>query len=324
MQVKVFKYIAFCIGFSVIFTGLYGQSDSDKAIREAKTQTANIASKPEKLPDTLNWKKGGSVALNFSQTYLSNWSAGGEPMIAFNSTLNLFANYKKNKFIWENYAFFAYGLVKKDDRKATKNDDQINVSSRVGYQMSKNWYYTASVLGKTQFTSGYKYSSTDTVRISDFFAPAYLYVSLGLDYKPNDKFSALISPLMGKGTFVRSDNEIVKRSAGLTDDLIADGKKSRYEFGGGMIFLLKGDTFAKRVTYYSQLELFTNYLKNPQNVDVSWDFQLRFALTKFISANLRLNMVYDDDQKATDSSGNVIGPKLQVKEYFEIGVFYNF
>lgn len=310
--------------FCILTSALHAQADGDKQIRDAQTQTSKIASDPKKLPDSLTWKKGGSASLNFSQTSFSNWSGGGEPMLAFNSALTLFANYKKNKLVWENYTFMAYGLMKKNDYKATKNDDQINVSSRLGYKMTKNWYYSASFLGKTQFAPGYKYSATDTTRTSDFFAPAYLYLSLGLDYKPNDNFSMLVSPLMGKATLVRSDDPIVKSSAGLTPELIADGKRSRYEFGGGIVFNLKGSAFTKRVTYITQLELFSNYLAKPQNVDVAWDFQLRLALTKFISAGLRLNMIYDDDQIAVDDKGNSLGPKLQVKEFFEIGLFYDF
>jgi len=47
---------------------------------------------------------------------------------------------------------------------------------------------------------GYKYddaASTKT-KISDLFAPAYLLLALGLDYKPSDHFSAFIAPLTGK------------------------------------------------------------------------------------------------------------------------------
>lgn len=306
----------------------------DKNIRDAKSTVANaIKSDPKKLPDSLVWKKGGSVSLNFSQISFSNWSGGGEKQIALNSTLNLFANYRKNKLIWENNVFFAYGTLKKENMiKATKNDDQINIGSRMGYQMAKNWYYSAAFLGKSQFAPGYKYSSTDTTRVSDFLAPAYLYFSLGLDYKPSSSFSMLVSPIMGKATLVRSDDQNVMRSAGLSDDIINKGKHSRYEFGGGVVFSLNGNFFEKRVTYTTQLELFSNYLNNPQNIDVNWDFQFRMALTKHIAASVRLNMIYDDDQKIItkekqpDNSLKDVthGAKLQIKQFFEIGLFYAF
>ncbi len=313
---------------------LPAQAQADKtAIKSAaSTAATGVGRDAKKLPDSLKWKKGGDISLNFSQTSLTNWAAGGENSLALSSSANLFANYKKDKAIWENYAFLAYGIIKAGDRKSVKNSDQINIGSRVGYQMAKNWYYTAALLGKTQFATGYKYSSTDTTYISNFLAPAYMYLSLGLDYKPSSKFSISFAPAMGKATFVRSNDPVVLSSSGITQDLIDKGKKSRYEFGGGIVFNLNGDFFSKKVTYISQLELFSNYLEDPQNVDVVWDFQFRIALTKFVSAGVRLNMIYDDNQKTfkkelqSDGSYKEMphGAKLQVKEYFEIGLFYAF
>ncbi|MDR1156121.1 MAG: DUF3078 domain-containing protein [Bacteroidales bacterium] len=313
---------------------LSAQAQADKAAIKgaAATATTGVGRDAKKLPDTLKWKKGGDISLNFSQTTLTNWTAGGENSLSLSSSANLFANYKKNKIIWENYAFFAYGIIKAGDRKSVKNSDQINIGSRIGYQMAKSWYYTAAMLGKTQFAPGYKYTSTDTIRISNFLAPAYLYLSLGLDYKPSGKVSISFAPAMGKATFVRFDDPVILSSSGITQDLIDQGKKARYEFGGGIVFNLNGNFFSKKVTYISQLELFSNYLEKPQNVDVVWDFQFRIAITKFVAANVRLNMIYDDNQKTfrkepqPDGSSKDMphGAKLQVKEYFEIGLFYVF
>ena len=312
---------------------LQAQTDRD-AIRGAAATASGggIGNDAQKLPDdSLKWKKGGDISVNFSQTHLWNWSAGGEPSLSFGSSSNLFANYKKEKIIWENYAFMAYGIIKAGDREAVKNSDQFNIGSRAGYQMANNWYYTVAMLGKTQFAPGYKYSSTDTIKNSDFLAPAYLFLSLGLDYKPSSRLSVSFAPAMGKATFVNSKDTVVVVSAGISyDDYKKNGKRSRYEFGGGIVFNLNGSFFEKKVTYNSQLELFTNYLDKPQNVDVVWDFQFRIALSKLVSAGVRLNMIYYDNQKTLketknpDGSPQYGGAQLQVKEYFEIGLFYGF
>ncbi|MDR1672806.1 MAG: DUF3078 domain-containing protein [Bacteroidales bacterium] len=306
----------------------------DKNIRDASGIAANaIKSDPGKHPDTVRWKLGGNASLNFSQTWLSNWAAGGEKTLTLNSTANLFANYKKGKFFWENNVALAYGIIKKSSYKSVKNDDKINVGSRIGYQMAKNWYYSAVFLGKTQFSTGYKYTSKDTTRISDFLAPAYFYLSLGLDYKPFPSFSIHFSPIMGKTTLVRSNDGTVLKTSGLSDDLIAKGKHTRYEFGGGTVFHLAGSLLSKKVTYNTQLELFSNYLEEPECIDVIWDFMFRIALTKYVSSGIRINMIYDDNQKTVvkekDPDTGTIkdvshGAKLQVKEFFEIGFFYAF
>jgi len=313
---------------SVISFPAHAQEVRDVVKGAAATAATGVGRSAEKLPDTLKWKKGGDVSLNFSQISFSHWAAGGENSMALSSSSNLFANYKKNKMIWENYAFMAYGVVKAGDRPSVKNNDQINIGSRVGYQMATNWFYTAALLGKTQFAPGYRYSSTDTIYTSNFLAPAYLFLSLGLDYKPSSNLSISFSPAMGKATYVRSNDPAVLLASGIKQESIDDGKQSRYEFGGGIVFNINGSYFSKRVTYSSQLELFSNYFDKPQNMDVVWDFQFRVALSRYVASGIRLNMMYYDNQKiiTKDAQGELVvhGAKPQMKQYFEIGLFYSF
>ena len=325
------RYIVF---LSVILWMVLLPAHAQTRIERARTEASTSAGRRANIlpPDSMKWKKGGDVSLNFSQTHLSNWIAGGEKSLSLSTASNLFANYKKDKMIWENYAFMAFGIIKAGDRKAVKNSDQINIGSRAGLQMTKKWYYTIAMLGKSQFAPGYRYSATDTIQTSTFLAPAYLFLSLGLDYKPSSRFSLSFSPAMGKATFVRSNDPTILISSGISQNLIDEGKKSRYEFGGGIVFNLNGGFFSKTVTYSSQLELFSNYFEKPQNIDVVWDFQFRIALTKFVAASVRLNMMYYDSQKTfisekqPDGSYKKVqhGAKLQVKEYFEIGMLYAF
>jgi hypothetical protein len=328
---KGIRYALFVVS---VFCPLAGKAQSvDKNIKDAKNvAAAAIKSDPNKHPDTVRWTLKGNMTLAGAHTWLSNWAGGGEPTSTLNTNMNLFANYKKGKFFWENNAFFAYGLIKKGKTKPIKNDDQINVGSRIGLQMAKNWYYSLLFLGKTQFAPGYRYTATDTTRISDFLAPAYLYLSLGLDYKPSSKFSMHFSPLMGKTTRVRSSDPTILTTAGLSKELIEQGKHARYEFGGGIVFNMNNSFLSGKVSYNTQLELFSNYLEEPQDIDVIWNFQFRVALAKHISSNVRINMVYDDNQKTVvkekNAEGNMVdvqrGARLQVKELFEIGFFYNF
>ena len=329
------KYVlVLTIILSVFASSTYAQTNKGgikSAASEANTGGGKIVKKLPDAKDSVNWKKGGDVSLNFSQIQFSNWVAGGENSLSLSSSANLYANYKKDKLIWENYAFMAYGIVKAEKRKTVKNSDQLNMGSRVGYQMAPKWYYTAALLGRSQFAPGYRYSA-DTIRVSDFLAPAYLFLSLGLDYKPSSKFFVSFAPAMGKATFVRCDNEEIKKAAGIPADMIAENKNARYEFGAGLVLNLNGSYFSKKVTYSTQLELFSNYFDNPQNLDVVWDFQFRVALAKYIAASVRLNMLFNDSQKTFvtrklpdgTTTKEQHGAKLQLKQFFEIGLFYPF
>ena len=277
--------------------------------------------------DSLPWLYGGDATLSFTATSLGNWA--GEDQIGISPIINLYANYKKGKRTFENYATFAYGFMKTGERKAVKSDDRLHFTTKLGHQISPKWYYTAALLMRTQFSPGYRYSASDTIRISDFLAPAYMFLSIGLDYRPSAKFSSVFSPVMGKATFARSNDMTVLSNAGLVKkEKDADGndilvpRKPHYEFGGGMLINLNGNLFKNKVAYSSQLELFSNYAEKPQNVDVNWFFQSKILIYKNISADLRFDLKYDDDQKSTDKDGVMGGAKVQIKSYFGMGLSY--
>jgi hypothetical protein len=135
---------------------------------------------------------------------------------------------------------------------------------------------------------------------------------------------------MGKATFARSDDMTVLTTSGLvtvTDSAGVEVKvlhRARYEFGGGIVLSLTGNLFKNKVNYNSQLELFSNYVQNPQNVDVTWWATIKFLIYKNISADMRFDLVFDDDKKATDKDGTVRGAKVQVKNYWGVSLFYQF
>jgi len=76
------------------------------------------------------------------------------------------------------------------------------------------------------------------------------------------------------------------------------------------------------------LNLFSNYLENPQNVDVDWETLITWKLLKFFTINFNTQLLYDDDTKTIeiDNNGNQIqhGPKVQFKEILGIGFNYSF
>ncbi|HQL71190.1 MAG TPA: DUF3078 domain-containing protein, partial [Bacteroidales bacterium] len=138
------------------------------------------------------WKRGGVFNLSFSQLTLHNWVAGGQNSITGTSFLNLFANYKGNKFTWDNTLDVGYGLLKQGKADFVKSDDKFEISSKYGQYAFKHWYYSGLLSFKTQFAPGYR-NPGDTVMISGFLSPATINLALGMDFKPNDNFSLFIS-----------------------------------------------------------------------------------------------------------------------------------
>jgi len=102
-----------------------------------------------------------------------------------NSIFNFNANYKKDKKAWDNSFSIGYGILKQEkEGKYRKTDDKIEVSSKYGYEAFNKVYYSAFVSFKTQMAKGFKYPN-DSIKISDFLAPAYIVGSLGGDFKFN-------------------------------------------------------------------------------------------------------------------------------------------
>jgi len=316
--------------------GQQTKAQQDAVIKQAKNtaKDAGNAFNPYRKfidNDSVHWLRGGDASLAFNATSLAN--AGGEDQISVRPTVNLYANYKKGKRTFENYATFAFSFLKSGERKAVKNDDRLHYVSKLGYQTSPKWAYSAAYLARTQFAPGYKYSGEHiTAKLSDFLAPVNMYLSVGLDYVPNKNISCMFSPVMGRAIFVRSDSTTVIASAGMmTEELNAEGKKvqvplkSRYDFGGGALIKVNGNLFKNKITYSSQVELFSNYMKDPQNMEVFWVSNAKIQVYKNISANMLLELKYDDNQKIKDeTTGDLRGAKVQIRSFTGLGLFYQF
>lgn len=266
---------------------------------------------------TSNWTKGGDFGVTFSQVSLTNWAAGGDNTMALNALTNLFANYKKNKWAWDNSLLLAYGLTKIDKDDAKKSDDRIDFASKLGYENGNHWYYTALFTFKSQFTNGYNYVDDERFTISRFLAPAYISMGLGMDYKPSDKFSVYISPATAR-LLVVSDQDLADAGAFGVDP----GDNTLFAFGGFLKSQLR-QPIMKNIDLLTKLELYSDYLHDPQNIDVNWDVLITMKVNEYISANLNTNLLYDHDIDILDSDGKV-GPRTQFKEVFGVGFSYKF
>jgi len=300
---------------------------------------------------TQGWRKGGVASLNATQTSLSNWASGGQNSIAFNATLNLFANYRAGKNTWDNTLDLGYGMSRQDkDGDFIKNDDRIDFASKYGYEAYKSLYYAALVSFKSQMDNGYNYTSDTTKeKISAFLAPAYIMGAMGLDYKPNGYFSAFFAPLTFKYTIV-NDQDLADAGAFGVDaaeyheekdadgnviskSLVKSGKKSRGEFGGYLRLVFSKNDFKtewlKNFSITSKADFFSNYANNPQNIDVSWETQIAMKVNKYISFNVQTHLIYDDDVKIADGTNpdgtaRMVRSRVQFKEIAGVGIMCTF
>lgn len=264
------------------------------------------------------WKSKYEVSLGLSQTSFSNWSAGGENSLAVNGMINIFKDYAKGNVSWNNYLGLAYGIsyMQETDPSWRKINDKINLVSKGGLYAWKNWDYAGLFSFSSQFDKGFNYP--DSNYISKFMAPGYFQFSIGLNYKPVDYFSVLISPIGARLTVV-NDKSLTSRPEGAYG--IFNGNTTLWQIGASVNAIFKKD-IAKNVNLMSKLDLFSDYRHNPQNIIVGWENNIMMKVNKYISLNLATMLIYDDNINSIDKEGISHGPKTQFRETFSVGFAY--
>ena len=281
--------------------------------------TSEISLLGQEPADTARyWKVSGKTSLNFSQVSLTNWSEGGDGSVSGAFLFGITANKLKGRHSWDNNFAFEYGMTKNNSESLRKSVDQIYLSSKYGYEIGKPWYLSALFDFKSQSAKGFNYPNTDEY-ISRFFAPAYMNLAFGFDYKPNADFSLLLSPVSTKFTFVLDDFLASSGSFG-----VEPGNQFRAEFGAYLKMAYIKKSLVKNVDFQTRLDLFSNYLKNPQNIDVNWDVKFDMKINEWLSANLGTTLKYDDDIKYKDSEGLEHGARVQFKQFLGVGLSVKF
>jgi hypothetical protein len=180
------------------------------------------------------------------------------------------------------------------------------------------WYYSFLVNFRTQFTQGYVYSKdANGAEIreenTNFMSPGYLLVGPGMYWKKNDNFKLNFAPLTAKITFV--DNFYTSLPG------YVDGSYFGVDANKSMLFQLGFNATAyykfkimENVTAENLLNLYSNYLEKPQNIDLNYNLIIVMKINKLLTANFNFQAIYDDDAFAG----------FQTKQVFGVGLNYNF
>jgi hypothetical protein len=282
------------------------QAESGKSIKKDAADTSQKS-----------WKKGGIYSLNISQASLTNWSAGGDEFsLAVNSLLSLYAFHQKEKHSWDNTFDFNLGYIKTTSLGGRKNDDRFDLLSKYGYALKPKLNLAGLANLRSQFFKGYNFQDGAKSLSSNFMAPGYFLLSLGLDYKPTKNLSIFFSPATARWVIVKDTALSNKGAYG-----VSPGKKSNLEFGAfATINYLK--EINKNITYKARIDLFSNYRRNPKNIDLFMSNILNVKLSKVLSATWGVDLIYDDDVKLFGP--NKKSPALQVKSLVGIGLMVKF
>lgn len=285
----------------------------------------------ESLPKSF-WKKKNIFGLDVNGISYENWNAGGTDAISMLFNIHLKRIYQKKNIRWNNELISRYGINVQKKKKLEKTEDRLEINSTFGYRTDtvSNWFYSAKLNLKTQFTEGYEYPNRDNP-ISAFMAPGYLYSGIGAEFnKYGDTLDLYFSPATHKSTWVLNQYLADRGDFGVTPavrdedgNVIVPGKKFRSEFG----ILLTNEIniqLYENIELNHKLSLYTDYVHNFGNIDIDWDAHLNFRFNDFVKAKLSTSLKYDDDIKtfSIDENGDKIerGAKVQWMQKLGIGL----
>jgi Protein of unknown function (DUF3078) len=295
-------------------TEAQAQNTEKELIKNTEAAVKNIN---DTLPN--GWRKKGNIAFLFSQSNFNNWIAGGENNLSGNLGINYDFNYKKDKLTWDNKIIASYGLLQtKNADFEKKTDDRFEFNSTLGQHAFGNWYYSLFLNFRTQFTRGYIYGKDANgaeirTENTNFLSPGYLTFGPGLFWKKGDHLRLNFAPLTSKMTFV---DDFYTSQLGYVDGAYfgVDANKSlRYELGFYTSAYYKFNLMTN-VSAENTLNLYTNYLEDPQNVDMDYSLAIVMKINRFLSANLNFQAIYDDNAFKG----------FQTRQVFGLGVNYGF
>lgn len=300
----------------LFFTSLLSFAQ-DASIR--KLQVESLRPVKKYVPDSLikKWKLGGNYTLTIGQGSLSNWAAGGDQFsLTVNTILQLYSYYRKGRNSWDNTLDIFFGYINTTSLGSRKNDDRFDLISKYGYSLNKKINLATLFNARSQFVRGYTYPNNIKTFASSFLSPGYIIFSQGLDFRPNKQISVFFSPITARWVVVTNQALSNRGEYG-----VKAGTNSIGQFGAfGTVTIEK--YFNKKVLYKSRLDLFSNYQRKPQNVDLFITNVLTTKIGKNLAFNWNVDLIYDDDVRLFGPTKS--SPGLQAKSIIGLGLQVKF
>ena len=295
------KKILFSALFLFAVASVSAQVNEKELLKKNEEAAAKMT---EEIP--MGWTKKGTFTLLANQASFDNWLAGGQNSISGNISGNYDFNYKNENWNWDNKLMGSYGLTKLKGQDLQKSDDRFVFNSLAGRKASGEWFYSLFFNFQTQFDSGFDLDSG--IKTSHFFSPAYFQFGPGMLWKKSDNLKVNFAPATSKLIVVHPHFTEFGPSFG-----VEQGDSSRYEFGAAINGYYKFDVM-ENVSVENILNLYSNYLEDPQNVDVDYTLNVVLKVNKYLSTNFAFQTIYDDNAFRGFQTRQVIG----------VGVNYGF
>ncbi len=265
-----------------------------------------------------NWNKSGNFTFLGNQSSYSYWTAGGQTSISGTIKIDYDFNFENNGWNWDTKVITAYGLNSIGGSKyLKKTDDRFEINSLLGKKFTNNlignWSYSSFINFKTQWTKGYRYRKNsngeeERSELTRFFSPAYLQIGIGLYWRKSKDLWVNFAPVTGRliivNKFFTENLQDGKQYFGVNK-----GSNSRFELGASLRSYFKFELI-ENVEISNRLSLYSDYLENSGNIDLDYTINTSMKINKYLTTNLILQFIYDDNSVK----------RLQVREVMGIGL----
>lgn len=280
-----------------------------------------------------SWTRGGQFSLNLNQGGYDNWISAGDAdwSIGGNGYLNLFANkaWKGKKSgkakTWNNNLDVNQGILNVHDERTDVNsfnklDDRIDFLSKYSVEVAKNLGFATVANLRTQLYD----TKSNGARKSGFMAPGFVTLAPGFQWTPNKAITVFFSPISNRWVIISNGPySLVQGIPSAKPYGVDPTRKVDWQPGAFAQVLLNTSLGKeKKVGLKSRLDMYSNYANKPQNIDLFFDNVVSFKVTKWISANINLTMIYDDDTRLFGWGRNKAA--LQYNHNIGIGVTRRF
>lgn len=273
-------------------------------------------------------------------------AGAGANRIGIGGNTSFYANYQKGRFSWNNLAGINFSVQRIGRGKKIpfqKAQDEFRITSAAALKITdkSRFAYALDFLMLTQLTPTYEgnylsrqETSSLTHPMAQFFSPATITLAPGMAYKPDDHLSILLSPATFKATIVGRDSiamlglhgnpyggtteqEFIDnwrvKPKGLTADSVYYantyfqlGATLKATYANKFWKYKEGDKDKHRIGLTTSLTLFSNYLRDPQFIDVEWLLNVDFYIFKGLSLSIGTNLFYDHDVMVQiDADGDI-------------------
>ena len=262
------------------------------------------------------WSYSGKASLLFNQTAFSQWASGGVNNISLGISVDYEVHYRENGWSWDTKSSGSYGLSYiQGDKFLKKTNDRLEINSLLGKEFSDTWSYSTILNFKSQIAHGYRFGTneegeeTRSLR-TQFFSPADLQFGVGLYWKKSTDLWLNIAPFTQRITFV---------SRQFTQDLAEDkayfgvskGNSHLFELGASVSGFYKFEVL-ENIFIENRLALYTDYLGKPKNIDLDYSLTATMKVNEYISTQLEVQLVYDDNAVKNLQSREVFGVGLSL------------